>query len=198
MRRFVNTAFIVVFFVTLLWSPVMMLINGVMPVFLLLAELDFYFCLRYFLNYGAPKGKFRSITNGVSIAVSSLVLLLYITELIICSGLGVQCIYTVLVGKLLVGWTLAYVLFRCVYLWTVDAIDKKQRENIPMWLLDEDVFLLGKVRGGKFYPDSDKCGFYSQTIDSTMYGRTLFGSLEEAISICGDLPVIDAETYKEE
>ena len=39
MRKFVNTAFIIVFFVTLLWSPVMMLINGVMPVFLLLAEL---------------------------------------------------------------------------------------------------------------------------------------------------------------
>ena len=67
-----------------------------------------------------------------------------------------------------------------------------------MWLLDEDVFLLGKVRGGKFYPDSDKCGFYSQTIDSTMYGRTLFGSLEEAVAVHGELPVIDAETYKEE
>ncbi len=198
MRKFVNIAFIVVFLATLLWSPVMILINGVVPIFLLLAELDFYFCLRYFLNSGAAKGKFRSITNGVSIVISSLVLLLYITELIICSGLGVQCIYTALVGKLLFGWTLAYVLFRCVYWWIVDTIDKKQRESMPMWLLDEDVFLLGKVRNGKFYPDSDKCGFYAQTIDSTMYGRTLFGSLEEAVAVHGELPIIDAETYKDE
>ena len=67
-----------------------------------------------------------------------------------------------------------------------------------MWLLDEDVFLLGKVRDGKFYPESDKCGFYSQTIDCTMYGRNLFSSLEKAVSICGELPVVDADTYKDE
>ncbi len=198
MRKFVNITFIVVFSATLLWSPFMLFINGVVPVFLLLAELDFYFCFRYFMNYGAAKGKFRGITNGVSIAVSSAVLLLYAVELIICSGLGVQCIYTKLVGDLLFTWMFAYVIFRCVYWWTVDVIDKKRKANMHMWLLDEDVFLLGRVKNGKFYPDSEKCGFYYQSIDRTMYGRTLFDNLEDAVRICGELPVIDADSYKDE
>jgi hypothetical protein len=60
------------------------------------------------------------------------------------------------------------------------------------------VLLKGRVKDGKFYPESDKCGFYAQTTDHTMYGRNLFDSLEEAQKVCGELPVIDSESYIEE
>ena len=107
-------------------------------------------------------------------------------------------LYSVPLHSYLWPWLLIYLLFRSIYWFAVGFVDKKRRENMPMWLLDEDVFLLGKVRNGKFYPDSDKCGFYSQSIDCTMYGRSLFESLEEAIAVCGELPVIDRESYIEE
>ncbi|MBQ6788988.1 MAG: hypothetical protein IJO81_02235 [Clostridia bacterium] len=168
------------------------------PVYLLLAEIDFYFCLKYFLGLSAGKGDFRSIANGISMAASSAVLILYVCEFTVCSGLGVVCIYTIHTGTVLFWWAAAYLAFRAVYIGVTDVIDKKRREDAPMWLLDEDVLLKGRVRDGKFYPESDKCGFYSQTIDCTMYGRTLFLNLEEAVSICGELPVVDADTYKDE
>ncbi|MBR5632850.1 MAG: hypothetical protein IKW68_02640 [Clostridia bacterium] len=135
------------------------------------------------------------MANGISAVLSSVVILLYAFDLI---EMHFMNLYSVPLHYNLLPWLLIYLFFRSMYWFAVGFIDKKRRENMPMWLLDEDVFLLGKVRNGKFYPDSDKCGFYSQSIDSTMYGRSLFESLDDAIAVCGELPVIESESYIEE
>ncbi len=52
----------------------------------------------------------------------------------------------------------------------------------------------GRVHGDRFFPDTDKCGFASQQLDKGAVGREVFFDLDEAFSVCGDVPVITEGT----
>lgn len=67
------------------------------------------------------------------------------------------------------------------------------KNKIIAWYLDEDVLLEGFVIGDEFYPNTDSCGFDSQTVDRDMIDKTIFFDLEKAISVCGNRPVIKGE-----
>lgn len=61
------------------------------------------------------------------------------------------------------------------------------------WYLDEDVLLEGQTKKNKFYPDTKLCGFYAQEFDDEMIGKVLFFDLQEALAVCGHVPVITAQ-----
>ncbi len=63
------------------------------------------------------------------------------------------------------------------------------------WYLDEDVLLEGTVKRNTFYPNADKCGFHAQDFDKDMIDKEIFFDLDEAISVCGDVPIIEDNGY---
>jgi len=58
------------------------------------------------------------------------------------------------------------------------------------WYLDEDVLLEGTVIKNRFYADRNICGFDIQEFDEDMIDKEIFFSLEKAISVCGEVPII--------
>lgn len=64
------------------------------------------------------------------------------------------------------------------------------KHKMVAWYLDEDVLLEGIVVEDRFYPDTTLCGFRIQEFDADMVGKKIFFDLNQAISVCGEVPIV--------
>ena len=70
------------------------------------------------------------------------------------------------------------------------------KQEKTAWYLDEDVLLEGIVKKNRFYADSNICGFGIQEFTEDMIDKDLFFDLETAISVCGEIPIINVNPNK--